>query len=79
MDFGLIAVVVLTSHVPNVKLDLAFDIVHFDVHQFLIVSGPSACGLVSGEASFHELIYDRSFSDGSAANKDYLGLWNFLN
>ena len=56
LNLGLIAIMVLTSHVPNIKLDLAFAIVNFYIHHFLIVGGSSTWGFVSAEVSIHKLI-----------------------
>ena len=32
VNFGLIAVAVLAGHIPDVELNLTFDIVHFHIH-----------------------------------------------
>ncbi len=79
LDFGLIAVVILTSHVPNIKLDLSFDVIHFYIHQFLIIGRASSWGFVSTEASMNKLVYYTCFTHVIAANKNNLSLWNGAN
>jgi hypothetical protein len=75
---GLTAVLIITSHVPYIKIDLACGFIHLNVHQFMIVCCASSWGFISVEASIDKLSYDRCFAHVRLASKNNLGFGNFI-